>query len=217
LPIDNEFIGFRGYAKVAFLGLAMLGSGTIVSYVMSYMTTYATTTLHMASNLAFAATVVLGLAGVIFDTPGGWLSDRLGRKRVMMVPWALLLAATLPSFWLMGHYRNAWALLGGTGALAVLASIGSSSVLITITESLPRRVRSGALATIYALAISTFGGSTQFVITWLMRITGDPLAPAWYMAGAVALGLVAMSMMRETAPGRLRGSAPIATPMPSEA
>jgi hypothetical protein len=117
----------------------------------------------------------------------------------------------------MGHYRNAWALLGGTGALAVLASIGSSSVLITITESLPRRVRSGALATIYALAISTFGGSTQFVITWLMRITGDPLAPAWYMAGAVALGLVAMSMMRETAPGRLRGSAPIATPMPSEA
>jgi MFS family permease len=217
LPIDQSASGFGTYAKVAFLGLAMLGSGTIVSYVTSYMTTYATVTLHMASNLAFAATVVLGLAGVIFDTPGGWLSDRLGRKRVMMVPWALLLAATLPSFWLMGHYRNAWALLGGTGALAVLASIGSSSVLITITESLPRRVRSGALATIYALAISTFGGSTQFVITWLMRITGDPLAPAWYMAGAVALGLVAMSMMRETAPGRLRGSAPIATPMPSEA
>jgi ABC-type uncharacterized transport system permease subunit len=67
-------------------------------------------------------------------------------------------------------------------------------------------VRSGALATIYALAISTFGGSTQFVITWLMRITGDPLAPAWYMAGAIAIGLAAMLLMPETAPGHLRPS-----------
>jgi len=202
LPIDNEFTGFRGYAKVAFLGLAMLGSGTIVSYVMSYMTTYATTTLHMASNLAFAATVTLGLCGVVFDTPGGWLSDRFGRRPVMMIPWVLLLLATLPSFWVISHYRTSWALLGATAVLATLASIGASSVLITITESLPRRVRSGALATIYALAISSFGGSTQFIIAWLTSVTHDPLAPAWYMAGAVALGLIAMSMMAETAPGR---------------
>jgi MFS family permease len=204
LRIDHQSKGFAGYARVAFLGLAMLGSGTIVSYVMSYMTTYATAILHMASNLAFGATVVVGLCGVVFDTPGGWLSDKFGRRPVMIIPWVLLLAATLPSFWAINHFRTSWALLGASAVLAILASISSSSVLIAITESLPRRVRSGALATIYALAISSFGGSTQFIIASLTKITGDPLAPAWYMAGAVGLGLIAMAMMAETSPRHLR-------------
>jgi MFS family permease len=190
----------------------MLGGGTIVSYVMVYMTTYAQTTLHMAANLAFGATVTNGLVGVLFDTPGGWLSDHLGRKRVMMIPWALMLVVTLPCFWAINHYRTGAALLGATAILAILGSISGSSVLVSITESLPRRVRSGALATIYALAISTFGGTTQVVVTWLIKITRDPLAPAWYMAAAAAAALLAMSLMRETAPGRIRPSPTVARP-----
>jgi hypothetical protein len=49
-------------------------------------------------------------------------------------------------------------------------------------------MRSGGLAMIYAVAISVFGGSTQFVVAWLTQLTGDPLAPAWYMIGAVVVG-----------------------------
>ncbi|HEY5072356.1 MAG TPA: MFS transporter [Caulobacteraceae bacterium] len=194
--------GLRPYARVAALALAMLGAGTIATYVMSYMTTYASATLHMAANLAFGATVTVGLCGVLFDPLGGWLSDRFGRKRVMIAPWAILLAAVFPCFWVITHFRTGVALFGATAVLTIPGAIASASVLVTITESLPRRVRSGALATLYALAISTFGGTTQFAITWLIRATGDPLAPAWYMAGAVAVGLVAMMLMRETAPGR---------------
>jgi MFS transporter, MHS family, citrate/tricarballylate:H+ symporter len=73
-------------------------------------------------------------------------------------------------------------------------------VLVAVTESLPTHVRSGGLGMIYAVAISVFGGSTQFVVAWLTQLTGNPLAPAWYMIGAVVVGLLAITQVPETAP-----------------
>jgi MHS family citrate/tricarballylate:H+ symporter-like MFS transporter len=196
--------GVRPYAKVAVLALLLLAAGTITTYVLNYMTTYAVATLGMASNVAFGATVAVGLCGVVFDPIGGWLSDRFGRKPVMLAPWALLLLAVFPAFQLMDHLRSPIALWAASAVLAVLAALSSCSVLVAITESLPARFRSGALAIIYAVAISVFGGSTQFTVTWLIKVTGNPLAPAWYMAFAVGVGVIAMAAMRETAPARLK-------------
>jgi hypothetical protein len=51
-----------------------------------------------------------------------------------------------------------------------------------------------------------FGGTTQFVVTWLIEATGSPLAPAWYMTIAIALGLTAMLLTPETAPARTRSA-----------
>jgi hypothetical protein len=73
-------------------------------------------------------------------------------------------------------------------------------LLTTITEALPARIRAGTVAVVYALAISVFGGSTQFVITWLIGATGNPLAPGWYMLGAAVVGLGAVVCLRESAP-----------------
>jgi hypothetical protein len=71
-------------------------------------------------------------------------------------------------------------------------------------------VRSGAVALIYALAISVFGGSTQFLVAWLIRATGNPLAPAWYMFCGVMIGLAALSLLPETAPVKMgRASLPV--------
>jgi MHS family citrate/tricarballylate:H+ symporter-like MFS transporter len=196
--------GFRPYARIAALGLVMLGSATICSYAMTYMTTFATNTLGMPSKLAFGATIVIGLCGICFDPISGWLSDRVGRKPVMMIATGLLFVAVYPAFLAITHFRTEAALLGATAVLATLNSLGQLPILVGITESMPRRIRSGSVAIIYALAISTFGGSTQFMLTWLIDVTGSPLAPAFYMTGAIACGLIAMTFMRESAPVRQR-------------
>jgi hypothetical protein len=65
---------------------------------------------------------------------------------------------------------------------------------------LPQSIRGGVFATVYAVAIATFGGTAQLVVTWLLHISGNPLAPAWYLLLAAIVGIVAMSLLPETAP-----------------
>jgi MFS transporter, MHS family, citrate/tricarballylate:H+ symporter len=187
------------------LGLLMLSAATINNYVLEYMTTYASNTLGMPAAVSFGATAMIGASGLVCDTLGGWLSDRFGRKPVMILPWLLLVLAILPSFWLLSHLRTGAALLTVSAVLNGILTLSSATIIVAITETLPRPARSGALALIYALAISVFGGSTQFMVAWLLKVTGNPLAPAWYMLGAVSVGLIAMLQLPETAPGKIAG------------
>jgi MFS family permease len=133
---------------------------------------------------------------------GGWLSDKFGRKPVMILPSVLLLLAIFPCFWVITHVRSVYALYGAEAVMAILASLSSVPVIVAITETLPPSIRSGAVAMIYAFAISIFGGSTQFVIKLLIDQTGNPLAPAYYWTGAAVLGLVAKCLVTESAPIR---------------
>lgn len=196
--------GGPGHLRVGLLGLAMLAAATTSNYVLEYMTTYANTTLGLPERVALGATALIGLCGLVCDPLSGWLSDRIGRKPVMLVPWLVLLLAILPAFWLLDRERSGAVLYGATIVLTVASTLSTGTVLVAVTESLPAHVRSGALAMVYALAISVFGGSTQFAVAWLTRLTGNALAPAWYMIGSVLLGLLAVSFLPESAPVRLR-------------
>ncbi len=196
----------RPFLPIIVLGLMMLTSGTIGSYTLSYMTTYALDTLHLPATISFTLIIINGAFSVVFEALSGWLSDRFGRKPVMIVPMVLLLLSILPCFWVIGHSRSVWALYGAEGLMSLFAAMASVPVIVTITETLPAHIRSGAVATIYAFAISIFGGSTQFVIKLLIDKTGNPLAPAYYWTCAATLGLIAMILVRESAPGRRRGA-----------
>jgi MFS family permease len=191
----------------------MLASGTIATYVMDYMTTFATVTLHMRADVAFGTTVIVGFTDFCLAPVGGWLSDRYGRKPAMMIPWILLFVVVVPAFALITRFPTTATLFGMTAILAVLNTFGSAPVLVSLTEALPVSVRSGALAITYALAISTFGGTAQFIVTWLIVVTGNPLAPAWYMMAAVGIGVGAMIAMQETAPVKTATVSPVTEPL----
>ncbi len=202
----------HGYARIVALGLILLGAATTTNYLLEYMTTYASVTLGMSAKLAFGATAVIGLSGVICDPLGGWLSDRFGRKPIMIVPWLFLALAVFPSFWLLERLRSGPALYGACALLGGISTLSSATIIVAITESLPRRVRSVGIALVYAIAISVFGGSTQFLVAWLIRITGNPLVPAWYMLCGVLIGLIVLFQLPETAPVKMPRAGSVGLP-----
>lgn len=198
----------RRYTRVIVLGLVLLGTATTTNYLLQYMTTYASFTLGMPAKVALGATAIIGFSGVICDPLGGWLSDRFGRKPIMIVPWLFLAVAVFPSFWLLERLRTGAALYGVCAVLGSISTLSSATIIVAITESLPQRQRSTGIALTYALAISVFGGSTQFIVAWLIQVTANPLAPAWYMFCGVIIGLVTLARLPETAPVKTDRAAP---------
>lgn len=190
----------RDNARLMILGLLILAGGTINAYVRQYMTTYAENTLHVAPDLAFAVTVFANAVGVAGALYGGWQADRAGRWGVMVWPQLALLLLIYPAFLWIVATRSTLALLGGFGVLSFIGTIPYGAFFVAMTEALPKSIRGRALATIYAVAIALFGGTAQLIVTWVIHVTGNALGPAWYMLFATMVGLVAMTMMRETAP-----------------
>lgn len=178
--------------RLAVLGLLMLAGGTTITYVLNYLNTYAVTTLQMQAQAGFTAVVAKGSAGIIFNYIGATIADRYGKRWVMILPYVFLFCIVLPGFAWVADVRTTTALIALTFTLAAASAIASPVAFAWLTEALPPQARAGSLGLIYAFAISVFGGSTQFMAAWLTRLTGDPLAPAWYMMGGVAVGLMAM-------------------------
>lgn len=202
---DKGQSAIRASLRIMSLGLLIMASGTIITYVKLYMTTYAENTLHVASDLAFTTTAVGNGLGIVSALCGGWLADRLGRWPVMVWPQCVALLITYPIFLWIVETRSAFALLGGIGLLSLVGTLPYSAFYAAFAEGLPKPIRGGAFATIYAVAIAAFGGTAQLIVTWLIHATGSAFAPAWYLMFAGAVGLISMIMMRETAPVKRAG------------
>ncbi len=187
----------KRHTRPLMLALMLITSGTIATYIGVYMTTYALSTLHMATGASMSATVVVGLCLLVFGLAGGWISDRIGRKPVYLASKLALTAVAYPAFAVINRHHTLAALLLMAGLMSALNALGGV-VLVVIPECFPKSVRSAGLSIVYAVAVTVFGGTTQVVVTWLIHATGNPLSPAWYLIASSTIGVVAILMIAET-------------------
>jgi MHS family proline/betaine transporter-like MFS transporter len=137
----------------------------------------------------------------------GTLSDRVGRKPVLMTGMLGFLVLSVPSFLLVQQGSLA-AVSGGMLmlGLSLVCLLGTMSA--ALPALFPTQVRYGSLSIGYNLSASLFGGTTPLVITALISVTGSDLMPAFYAAAAALVGVVSVACMKETARRPLAGSPP---------
>ena len=183
--------------RVFFVGLMVVGAGTIAGYGLTYMATYAQDTLKLGAQLAFVTTIAQGLGYLSCAYAAGWLGDRLGHRRVLLMAFALLLVLMLPAFVLINRSPTAVTLFSVTAVLSIIHITAIVCMSAFLVESLAPSVRSGTFAMTYATGVALLGGTTQLVLKLLIDTTGSVFAPPWYIIGALAAGMLALTQLRE--------------------
>ncbi|MFT4268730.1 MAG: MFS transporter [Xenophilus sp.] len=189
---------FRRHAGLIVLLLLIVIGGTVSTYVGQYMTTYAITVLKMSATVSMVATVTFGVATFVFSLLGGWAADRWGRRPVMLVPRVLIMLLVYPGFLWLTHQPTVATLVILTLLLAALTGLSGAAGMPVMAELFPPQVRALGGSVVYAIGVTLFGGTTQFVITWLIGTTGNPLSPAWYVMATSVLTVIAIILLPET-------------------
>ncbi len=204
-PAQEKSIGF---GRICTLGMMMIASGTIATYSSHYMATYGQTTLHLSVTASLSGQFANNMTQVAAALFGGWLCDRVGRRRVMIPAQILLVITVVPVFVWLNATQTIGAFFTTNVVLAAVSFLQGGPVYTAIVESLRPENRARAFALIYTIPVTVLGGTTQPVVAWLNRVTGNPVSIAWYMMGAAVIGLIAMLRMHESAPIRLGRLAP---------
>jgi MHS family proline/betaine transporter-like MFS transporter len=152
-----------------------------------YLSTWLKEQRHVSSSTALTLNCIAIVSMLILTPLAGGLSDRIGRKPVLVIGAAALALSAWPLFWLM-NTPHLPAILAGQCLFALIMSCYGASPAFLV-EAFPKHVRCSGLSIGYNLATSVFGGTVPLVAVFLIKVTGNPLAPSFYlvMAGAVSL------------------------------
>ena len=187
------------HRRAVMIGIGVTCLNAVAFYLLlSYMPTYLSTEMGMSESDSFIASTV-SLAtyiGLIFLM--GTLSDRYGRKTMLVTASVLFLLLTFPLFGMLGN-PSLLVILMIQIAFGAMLAMNDGTLPCFLAEIFPTRVRFSGFAFSFNVANAVFGGTAPFIATWLIHMTGNKMAPAWYLLAAAAVALVAMLASRETA------------------
>ena len=194
---------------VGFAGLSVFNAvGFYVSFV------YLVSWLQTADGIAPARALEINSMSMALLLPlmiaTGILSDRIGRKPVLLVATALGFVGAVPAFWLLNHHSVLLAFLGQLVLVVMIGTYGGTQPSIMV-EAAPAPVRCTAVGLGYNICLGVIGGLTPLAATWLVSRTGDEISPAVLIMAAAAVTFATILRFRETYRAPFVGSPAAAT------
>jgi MHS family proline/betaine transporter-like MFS transporter len=138
----------------------------------------------------------LGLLILMLATPvSGILSDKIGRKPMILLGTAGMAVFAWPLFWLMSH-ATIPTIIAGQAGFALLMSCFTGASPAFMVDAFPKHVRCSGLSIGYNLALTIFGGTVPMVAVFLIVRSGDALSPAFYLTAAAAISFLMAVIIR---------------------
>ena len=188
----------RDHWRRALLGTLLTMGSTVIAYVVTfYMPTYAIHELKVPAPTALLAGLVSGVVTFVVGPLAGLLSDRISRRALVFWPRLAVVVLIWPAFQWLSSGPDAARLLITVGGLSVLLALQAAPAITMLPEMFPRAVRATGMAIVYSVGVAIFGGFAQTIATWLIKVTGDLHAPAWYVMVCVALSCLTLPFIRD--------------------
>ena len=170
------------------LAIGIVAQSTVGVYVLQlYMPMYAVKQLHMPAAVSFGAVVLNGGLQLILSPVMGAWSDRIGRIRIMLGTSILMGLLIYPMFALLQSYPTVGWLLLLQGTSGILKAAYSGPMPALMSEIFPTHVRSTGLSIAYSIGVTIFGGFSPTIVETFIHLTGDKLAPSYYVLIAALL------------------------------
>jgi MHS family proline/betaine transporter-like MFS transporter len=184
--------------KAILLGIGRLMGWSAAGYTfLVVIPSYLQSSLNATFQQALVATVLANVGFALTIIPAGALSDRIGRRPVMMIGTGLIVALAWPLMNLLQD-PDASVTAKGVGVLIAGAVVGliAGPGPAMLSEMFPTTVRYTGLGLAYSLSNAVFSGSAGLIITALIKSTGDVDIPAYYVMITCAISVVALSTLR---------------------
>jgi metabolite-proton symporter len=207
-PTMSQIIGsIVANWHIVLIGIMMVTMTTVSFYLITaYTPTFGASELHLAPTGNLVVTLCVGLSNFIWLPLMGALSDRIGRRPILIIFTVLALATAYPAMsWLVGAPSFSRLLLVQLWLSFIYASYNGGMVVM-LTEIMPLEVRTAGFSLAYSLATALFGGFTPAICTYLIHVTGNRAMPGVWVSCAAALGLIAAIMLGRTQGARQRSN-----------
>jgi len=195
---SSGWILFRHYPRQAFLVIALTAGGTLAFYAYStYMQKFLVNTSGFSREAATEITAAALFVFMLLQPAAGWLSDRIGRRPLLIGFGVAGTLLTYPIFRTLEQAETSFAaFLLALGALVIVTGYTAINAVVK-AELFPAHIRALGVALPYALANTVFGGTAEYVALWFKSV-GLERGFYWYVTAVIALSLLAYLRMPET-------------------
>ena len=189
---------FRDHPRQAFLVMALTAGGTLAFYAYTtYMQKFLVNTSGFGRETASQVMTGALFIFMCLQPLSGAISDRVGRKPVMIAFGTLGVVFTVPIFTALETVQDPWAAFGLVMAALVIVTGYTSINAVVKAELFPAHIRALGVALPYALANTLFGGTAEYVALWL-KDQGLERGLYYYVAAMIGLSLIVYVRMRDT-------------------